>query len=109
MRTKRIALLTGAGACLAAAALCVVAWDALAMSMIHHQTLSEVLAKTQAAWIGEVVSAKHLGRIFHTLKRRVRARGLQERNPELVGRVPSRGAVSRFRSGYEICGLKNFP
>ena len=43
--------------------------------------------------------------IFHTPKRRVRARGLQERRVAVAGRVPSRGALSAFQSGYEICGL----
>jgi len=35
--------------------------------------------------------AAALGRIYHTSKRRVRARGLQEQRDALVGRVPSRG------------------
>jgi len=45
-------------------------------------------------------------RIFHTPKRRVRARGLQERGGPLVGRVPSRGAVSAFPAACEISGLR---
>src|SRR5438132_851925 len=48
---------------------------------------------------------RSLAWIFHTPKRRVRARGLQERRDAVVGRVPSRGALSAFQSGYEICGL----
>jgi len=46
-----------------------------------------------------------LARIFHTLRRRVRARGLQARRCMLVGRVPSRGALSAFPSECEIGGL----
>src|SRR5439155_25873874 len=52
------------------------------------------------------ISVAILACIFHTPKRRVRARGLQERRDAVVGRVPSRGALSAFQSGYEICGLE---
>ena len=48
--------------------------------------------------------AQALACIFRTPKRRVRARGLQERRDAVAGRVPSRGALSAFQSGYEICG-----
>ena len=43
-------------------------------------------------------------RLFHTLQRRVRARGLQP-GCALVGRVPSRGAVWAFPSESELSRL----
>jgi len=43
--------------------------------------------------------------LFHTLERRVRARGLQQ-GRALVGRVPSRGALLAFQSEREISRLK---
>jgi len=49
-----------------------------------------------------------LTRLFHTLERRVRARGLQQ-GCALVGRVPSRGALLAFPSESELSRLSPGP
>jgi hypothetical protein len=53
-----------------------------------------------SAWYAEPFGP-HVARIFHTLERRVRARGLQQ-GCALVGRVPSRGAGLAFPSECEL-------
>jgi len=50
------------------------------------------------------LAAARLARIFPTLERRVRARGLQPGGAP-VGRVPSRGARLAFPSEGELSGL----
>jgi len=53
-----------------------------------------------------VKSVSGLARLFHTLERRVRARGLQHHT--LERRVPWRGALLVFPSECEISGLASF-
>jgi len=65
-------------------------------------------AQLDAAALGGMEPLTLTG-IFHTAKRRVRARGLQEPSEVLAGRVPSRGAVSALPSECEICGLTPSP
>ena len=60
-------------------------------------------AQLDAAALGGMEPLTLTG-IFHTAKRRVRARGLQEPSEVLAGRVPSRGAVSALPSECEYAG-----
>jgi hypothetical protein len=66
------------------------------------------LPKVTGSWENDILAGMDQGlltRIFHTSKRRVRARGLRELPDVFVGRVPPRGALFwRFHWSVKYAG-----
>ena len=78
------------------------AW--LEVELAPPSTISRLVIQELDPRLTQYQLQYRLTRLFHTLERRVRARGLQQ-GCALVGRVPSRGAVLAFPSACELSRL----